>query len=73
VRLVGGCVSIGGAKKKSMALRRNPSWSDIDNRDTIATSVGATVLPGLRPPARPSAFASRERGVWTHGVRHPTR
>ena len=46
-------------------LRRNPSWNDMEHRRTIATSVGATVPAGLRPPARPSGFASRERGART--------
>ena len=47
------------------ALRRNPSWNDMEHRRTIATSAGATVPAGLRPPARPSGFASRERGART--------
>ena len=37
----------------------------MEHRRTIATSAGATVPAGLRPPARPSGFASRERGART--------
>ena len=52
-------------RRETFALRRHPSWNDMEHRRTIATSAGATVPAGLRPPARPSGFASRERGART--------